>query len=105
MKVIATKFDIKYISVQDLLLGVKATHYPDHVSLDQQHLMESSLDLYGMSDCKPVATPLLPNEHLSAATNDEVSTFAALGVSYRSAIGSINYLSTATCHQLPFSIP
>ncbi|MBW0581525.1 hypothetical protein O181_121240 [Austropuccinia psidii MF-1] len=94
-KEIASEFDIKDIGVADLLFGVKVTHFSAYVSLNQQHLTESLLDLYGMSDCKPVSTPLLPNEHLSPAMEDELSTFDGLGFSY---------LSSATCLNLSFAV-
>ncbi|MBW0535981.1 hypothetical protein O181_075696 [Austropuccinia psidii MF-1] len=103
-KEISSEFDIKDIGTADLLLGVKVGHSSHHVSLDQQHFTESLRELYGMSECRPVATPLIPNEHLSPATDDEVSAFNSLGVSYRSAIGSINYLSTATRPDLSFAV-
>ncbi|MBW0557470.1 hypothetical protein O181_097185 [Austropuccinia psidii MF-1] len=103
-KEILSEFDIKDIGTADLLLGVKVDHSSHHVSLDQQHFTESLLELYGMSNCRPVATPLLPNKHLSPATDDEVSAFNSLGISYRSTIGSINYLSTATLPDLSFAV-
>ncbi|MBW0551573.1 hypothetical protein O181_091288 [Austropuccinia psidii MF-1] len=103
-KEISREFDIKDIGAADLLLGVKVTHFPEHMSLDQQHFTESLLDLYGMSNCKSVATHLPPGEHRSPATNEEASSFASLGISFQSAIGSIDYLSTATCPDLSFSI-
>ncbi|MBW0496855.1 hypothetical protein O181_036570 [Austropuccinia psidii MF-1] len=58
-----------------------------------------------MSDCRPVATPLLPNKHLYPATEDKELAFNSLGISYCSFIGSINYLSTATCPDLSFPVP
>ncbi|MBW0482461.1 hypothetical protein O181_022176 [Austropuccinia psidii MF-1] len=57
-----------------------------------------------MSNCKPASAPLLPNEHFSIATDEEVSSFNALGISYCSAIGSINYLSTAAWPDLSFAV-
>ncbi|MBW0533781.1 hypothetical protein O181_073496 [Austropuccinia psidii MF-1] len=44
-KEISHEFDIKDIGAADLLLGVKVTHSPEHVSLDQQHFTESLLDI------------------------------------------------------------
>ncbi|MBW0460860.1 hypothetical protein O181_000575 [Austropuccinia psidii MF-1] len=102
---ISLEFDIRDTGMADLLLGVKIGHSSNHVSLDQQHFTESLLDLYGMSNCRPVAKPLLPNKHLSPATDNKVLAFNSLGISYCSAIGSINYLSTATCPDLSFPVP
>ncbi|MBW0520963.1 hypothetical protein O181_060678 [Austropuccinia psidii MF-1] len=49
-----------------------------------------------MQHCKTVRTPLFPNEYLSPETNDKRRIFKALGINFRSAVSSINYLSTAT---------
>ncbi|MBW0545926.1 hypothetical protein O181_085641 [Austropuccinia psidii MF-1] len=76
----------------------------NRISLDQQHFTEALLEQYGMNACKTVTTPLTPNEHLCPATDNEISAFKNLKVNYRSAIGSINYLSTATRPDLSFSV-
>ncbi|MBW0592867.1 hypothetical protein O181_132582 [Austropuccinia psidii MF-1] len=55
-----------------------------------------------MDNCKPVSTPLVPNQHLLAATGIEEAEFTALGINYCSAIGSLNYLSTTTQPDLSF---
>ncbi|MBW0502369.1 hypothetical protein O181_042084 [Austropuccinia psidii MF-1] len=101
---ISKEFEIKDIGEADLMLGVKVTQTKDFIALDQQHFSESLLELYGMSDCRPVATPLVPNHHLSLASEEELSLFNSLGISYRSAIGSINYLSTATRPDLSYAV-
>ncbi|MBW0521828.1 hypothetical protein O181_061543 [Austropuccinia psidii MF-1] len=101
---VSMEFNIKVIGVADLMLGVKVTHEDDLILLDQKHFCESLLDLYGMEDCRPVCTPLIPNQHLSSASEEELSSFNALGVSYQSAIGSINYLSTATRPELSYAV-
>ncbi|MBW0529782.1 hypothetical protein O181_069497 [Austropuccinia psidii MF-1] len=78
------------------MVVVKIHQLKDGISLEQQHFTEAFLDQYRMSNCKPVVTPLMPNEHLSPATSDEIQALKKLNTNYRSAIGSINYLSTAT---------
>ncbi|MBW0530491.1 hypothetical protein O181_070206 [Austropuccinia psidii MF-1] len=96
------KFDIKDIGPEDLMLGIKISSFPGRISLDQGHFIESLLELYGMNESNQMVTPLLPNTHLIPASEDEVVKFNTLGVNYRSAVGSINYLSTGTrpdiCH-------
>ncbi|MBW0462001.1 hypothetical protein O181_001716 [Austropuccinia psidii MF-1] len=49
-----------------------------------------------MSDCKETSTPLVPNKHLGTATDEEIESFKLLKVIFRSAVGSIDYLSSAT---------
>ncbi|MBW0537724.1 hypothetical protein O181_077439 [Austropuccinia psidii MF-1] len=81
------EFGIKDLGQANLLLGIKVTHSDEFVSLDQQHFAESLLDLYGMSDCKPVSIPLIPNDHLEESSDS-----------------CINYLSTETRPDLSFSV-
>ncbi|MBW0495264.1 hypothetical protein O181_034979 [Austropuccinia psidii MF-1] len=57
-----------------------------------------------MQNCKIVSTPLVPNEYLSPATKDERKTFNEMGINFRSAVGSINYLSTATHPDLSHAV-
>ncbi|MBW0505463.1 hypothetical protein O181_045178 [Austropuccinia psidii MF-1] len=49
-----------------------------------------------MSNCKETSTPLVPNKHLGPATDKEIESFKLLKVNFRSAVGSINYLISAT---------
>ncbi|MBW0582204.1 hypothetical protein O181_121919 [Austropuccinia psidii MF-1] len=57
-----------------------------------------------MSDCRPVATPLVPNENLDSPTQSEVDEFNKLKINYRSSIGSLSYISTATRPDISYSI-
>ncbi|MBW0577510.1 hypothetical protein O181_117225 [Austropuccinia psidii MF-1] len=57
-----------------------------------------------MKDCKAVSTPLVPNEHMGSATEDEEKAFKAMNVNFRSPVGSINYLSTATRPDLSHAV-
>ncbi|MBW0565203.1 hypothetical protein O181_104918 [Austropuccinia psidii MF-1] len=80
------EFSIKDIGPADLLLGVKIQQMEDCVTLDQQHFVDSLLELYGMQHCKTVRTPLVPNEYLSPATDNERKTFEEMGINFRSAL-------------------
>ncbi|MBW0574447.1 hypothetical protein O181_114162, partial [Austropuccinia psidii MF-1] len=101
---ISSEFDIKDIGIADLILGIKINHHEDGVSLDQHHFIEALLELYGMSQCKTVTTPLVPNSHLTPATEIKLEEFNNLKINFRSAIGSLNYLSTATRPDLSFAV-
>ncbi|MBW0499048.1 hypothetical protein O181_038763 [Austropuccinia psidii MF-1] len=83
-------FSIKDTGPADLLLGVKIQHLKEGITLDQQHFVDYLLDLYGMKSCKPVTTPLVPNEHIGAANVEEEEAFKRININFRSAIGSIN---------------
>ncbi|MBW0509044.1 hypothetical protein O181_048759 [Austropuccinia psidii MF-1] len=57
-----------------------------------------------MSDCKENYTPLFPNEHLGPATGEEIESSKILKVNFRSAVGSINYISSATRPNLAHAV-
>ncbi|MBW0558554.1 hypothetical protein O181_098269 [Austropuccinia psidii MF-1] len=101
---ISKEFNIKDIGPAYLLLGVKIHQLDDCITLDQQHFIDSLLDLYGMQNCKTVDTPLVPNDHLTPATDNERKAFKNMGINFRSVFGSINYLSTVTRPDLSHAV-
>lgn len=66
------------------------------VSLYQDKYIESILEEYGMSDCRPTKTPMIPNTHLVPATPEEITEFEETGENYRRAVGLLNYLVLCT---------
>ncbi|MBW0463938.1 hypothetical protein O181_003653 [Austropuccinia psidii MF-1] len=57
-----------------------------------------------MSNCHPAATPLVPNEHLESPTQVKVDDFNNLDINYRSSIGSLSYISTATRPNISYAV-
>ncbi|MBW0552276.1 hypothetical protein O181_091991 [Austropuccinia psidii MF-1] len=70
---IKAEFDVKDLGKADLMLGIKLNHVDDGLILSQTHYAESVLALCGMSECRPVATPMVPNSHLKEASLEECS--------------------------------
>ncbi|MBW0460975.1 hypothetical protein O181_000690 [Austropuccinia psidii MF-1] len=103
-KEIEQEFKTKLLGQANLLLGIKIHHDADSIQLSQEHYVESILDLYGMYDCCTVATPLIPNENLEAATENESEEFEKLNLNYRSAIGSLSYISMATRPDISYAM-
>ncbi|MBW0495565.1 hypothetical protein O181_035280 [Austropuccinia psidii MF-1] len=93
---IRKELKIKDIGPADLLLGVRIQQLDECIMLNQQHFVDSLLDLYGMKNCKTVGTPLVPNEYPLPETDEERRKFEEIGINFRSAVGSFNYLSTVT---------
>ncbi|MBW0516698.1 hypothetical protein O181_056413 [Austropuccinia psidii MF-1] len=91
------EFRIKGTGLASFLLGVKIQNLEEGITLDQQHFIDSLLDLYGRKNCKSITTPLVTNENIRASTEEEEEeSFRNIKVNLISAMGSINYLSTAT---------
>ncbi|MBW0478482.1 hypothetical protein O181_018197 [Austropuccinia psidii MF-1] len=103
-KEVSQKFDIKDLEEASLMLGIKITCYRESITLDQLHLTESLLDKYEITDFRPTSTPLITNEHLIPATSKEVTKLKSLKINLRSAVGSINYLSSTTQPHLSFTV-
>ncbi|MBW0519628.1 hypothetical protein O181_059343 [Austropuccinia psidii MF-1] len=79
---IKKEFEVKDIGTAELMLAISICHLSNSVLLSQAHYTESLLDQYGMSDCQPVVTPMIPNQHLDKATEDDVVAFKNLNVNY-----------------------
>ncbi|MBW0477190.1 hypothetical protein O181_016905 [Austropuccinia psidii MF-1] len=92
------------MGLADLVLGIKLTHHPNSITFSQSHYINSLLDLYGMSECKPMATLLILNSNLEAASDLDRVAFLSLNINYHSAIESLSYLSTATIPDLSFLV-
>ncbi|MBW0541029.1 hypothetical protein O181_080744 [Austropuccinia psidii MF-1] len=101
---IKREFDVKDLGKADLMLGVKLDHVNGGLFLSQTHYVESVLALYGMSKCRSVATPMVPNSHLEEGSSEECNAFKALNTNYRSAVGSLSYLSVATRPDISFAV-
>ncbi|MBW0506591.1 hypothetical protein O181_046306 [Austropuccinia psidii MF-1] len=98
------ELSIKDIALVDLFLEVNIQKLEDFITLDQQHFVDSLLDLYTMRNCKTVSTPLVPNKYLLPATDDKIKTFKGMGINFISAIGSINSLITTACSDLSHAV-
>ncbi|MBW0505823.1 hypothetical protein O181_045538 [Austropuccinia psidii MF-1] len=81
-KSIEKKFQTKMLGIADLILGIKIIHQPESITLTQSHYIDSLLDSYGMSNCKPMATPLITNCHLEHATESEKKVLQSLNINY-----------------------
>lgn len=66
------------------------------ITLTQDSYIRNILKEYGMLDCQPVTTPMIPNSHLVPATDDEIAEFQSSGDNYCRAVGLLNYLVQCT---------
>jgi hypothetical protein len=101
---IKLEFDMKDLGQANMMLGIKILHEPSATILSQAHYVNSVLDLYGMTGCQTVSTPLVPNLHLQPASVEEIDRFKSLGVNFRSAVGSLSYLSSTTRPDIAFAV-
>ncbi|MBW0565282.1 hypothetical protein O181_104997 [Austropuccinia psidii MF-1] len=88
----------------DIMLEIKLAHNINSITLSQNNYIDSLIGFYGMSNCKPVSTPLVLNLHLEASATSQKEEFMALKVNYQSSVGSLSYLSSATRSDLSYSV-
>jgi hypothetical protein len=80
----------------DTLLGMDVEHNEDVITRSQEKLIDKGLALIGLTNCKPVHTPLSVSVQLTSATDEEKAEFSKLNINYRTFTGILNYLSCRT---------
>ncbi|KAH9441023.1 hypothetical protein Pst134EB_033194 [Puccinia striiformis f. sp. tritici] len=80
----------------DTLLGMVVNQDDGSIKLSQEKLINKGLQLLGMTDCRPVKTPMSPGVQLQAATEEERKEFDKLQINYRTYTGILNFLACRT---------
>ncbi|MBW0542366.1 hypothetical protein O181_082081 [Austropuccinia psidii MF-1] len=103
-KEIKEEFDIKDLGKAHLPLGIRVTHLHDGFALDQEHYTNKLAKKYEVNKLTPLNTPLKPHLQLSKSSDEKHETFNKLNANYRSAVGSLNYISSNTHPEITFAI-
>ena len=101
-----THYDMDDIGEAGFILGlhVKRNREARTLSISQTAYIDAILERFGMSDCKPVATPMetsLPLEKLKPL-EDQREYMA--GIPYKEAVGSLIFLATASRPDISFAV-
>lgn len=88
------RFEMEDLGECTFFLGMKITRDRQKrtLTLHQDKYINSMLTGYGMEECRPTSTPMIPNTHLVPASDEEHAEFIASGENYRRAVGLLNYL-------------
>lgn len=87
------RFRMKDLGESKHCVGYRITRDKNSISLDQAIYIEKILQRFGMTDCKPVATPCDANVKLQKAKNE---TEILKNIPYQELIGCLLYLSQGT---------
>ena len=83
------------------VLGVRVNQTPDRITIDQAHYIETLLEKHGMSDCKPVDTPIAGYTGILPADDNEPRADQR---EYQQVVGGIMFANIATRPDLAFAI-
>jgi hypothetical protein len=100
IKELAKHFKLRDLGPTNFLLGINiGRDRPNRtISLSQPQYIVNMLERYGMTDCKPVSTPMDPGIRLDAsmgASTPEDIAFMQT-IPYLNAVGALLYLATTT---------
>ena len=103
-----THFKLRDLGPTKSLLGIHITHdIPNRtIYLSQRQYIVNILERFGMSECKPVTTPIEPNTPLTLEMSPKTSEEAKemKKIPYLVAVGSLMYLATTTRPDIAYAV-
>lgn len=100
-RLLSSKFDLKNLGDVKNCLGVEFDQGNGRITMHQRRYITEILSRFGMSECKPVATPADPNTKLLKG-GEQDSEDAKLP--YRELIGALTYLAMTTRPDIAFVV-
>jgi hypothetical protein len=89
-RALTSEFEMKDLGMMHYFLGLEVWQRTDEILLSQGKYIVEILKKFGMTDCKPMATPMVMNlKKLSETSSDSGEIDPHL---YRQLIGSLMYL-------------
>ncbi|MBW0466951.1 hypothetical protein O181_006666, partial [Austropuccinia psidii MF-1] len=100
---IVSTFEMKDLGELKYVLGMKVTRnrLMRTISLSQELYGANLLKDFGMQDCKPASTPLVPSSRLDPISNSNADP---TNINYRRGVGLLNYLVSCTRPDIAFSV-
>lgn len=99
---------LKHFKLKDLgpvsnMLGIKVERDATSIKLSQENRIDKLLDRFGMTDCKPVKSPMITNISSNVSScNDRDNTVSKFP--YQELIGSLMYLCVTTRPDISFAV-
>ena len=83
-RMLASKFDMKDLGVDDVILGIKILKTPNGLALSQTHYIHKILEIFKFLNFKRAKTPIDVNLHLAKNKSESQSQ-----LDYASVLGSL----------------
>ena len=100
---LAGEFEMKDLGELKHFLGMNITRTNDRISIDQGGYIRQVLERYGMSNSKPVSTPLAPGARFTKTKTGDLGSNVDAKL-YQGIVGSIMYGMLCTRPDLAFPI-
>ena len=102
------QFKLRDLGPTTFLLGVEITRKRSErkLYLSQKQYVVNKLEEFGMADCKPVGTPMIPGSKLSSdqSPKSEDEKAEMIDVPYINAVGSLMYLAVMTRPDISYTV-
>jgi len=82
-------FELNETTNKDTFLGMEVKQFEKEITISQKGYIKILLEKYGMLDCKPVATPIVPGQDKESDTSDDVIE----SKDYQEIVGELLYIS------------
>lgn len=97
-----TKFEMKDLGKVETFLGMKIDHQGKKITIDQGEYIQKILKEFGMTDCKPVKTPLEIGRKLEKPRTENF--IPPKDFPYQKLIGSLMYLAVCSRPDISFAV-
>lgn len=102
---ISSFWPMEDLGIAHCVVGIQTARISTHhYAIGQEAMTTSLLARFGLSDSKPVSTPLPGGAKLTRSTVDESLSFARRNLPYRSGVGSLMYLSQCTRPDIAYAV-
>eukprot|EP00253_Pinus_taeda_P031994 PITA_31994 len=89
-KELRKSFEMTDLGYVHYYLGIQVTKHPKSIFLSQKKYIGDLLNMFGMTECNPLTTPMEQNLKLTSIEGKEFED----ATKYRQLVGSLNYLTT-----------
>ena len=105
-KTIAGKFKMTDLESIQHCLGMMICYNLENrtISIDQEKYIEDLLDKFSMLNCKPAATPLVPNSTVNKQDKEDAFLDRHDAAKFQDLIGGLMYLVTCTRHDIAAAV-
>lgn len=102
---ISSRWVMEDLGILHCIVGIHISRTSEFsYAIGQPAMINSVLERFDMSNCKPASTPMPPDSKLVRATDAEAADFARQELPYQSGVGSLMYLSQCSRPDIAYAV-